>query len=156
MDEKKDKIADFLGMASIEDVIANKNEIILGRTETDVVPYQQQTADPRKDEDFEMSRDTIKNILEQGQDAINELMVIAKQSQSPTVYEKLGALINSMTSASKTLMEIHAKKKAIDKVDIEMPSLSEENKTVNNNTIVVGSTAELQKIISDMKKANND
>jgi hypothetical protein len=155
MDDKKDKIADFLGMASIEDVIANKNEIIATRTETDIVPFSPPT-DPRKDEDFEMARDSVKNILEQGQDAINELMQIAKQSQSPVVYEKLGALINSMTGASKTLMELHLKKKVIDKVDLENPALKDEQQNITNNFLAIGSTAELQKIISDMRKNKDD
>lgn len=152
-DDRKDKISGFLGMRSIDEVISKKDEILSYGSNLPVVQEAPQV-DPRKDEDFETARDMMKSILEVGTDALEEMSTIAAQSQSPIVYEKLGALMNSLTAASKTLLDIHKRKKEIDKVELDNPGLKDgaDAAPTTHNHLYVGSTADLQRLIQDMRK----
>ena len=98
------------------------------------------------EQDFYFARENLYDIISKGNDAIFEMIEVAKQSQHPRAYEVLSTLINSLVSANKDLLDLHKKKK--DFIDNKE---QDDNKIVNNN-LFVGSTAELQKIINDMKK----
>lgn len=149
-----DDISKFLGMKSIDEVVANRQEIIEYREQ---LPADNVKVDPRKDEDFENARDTVKDVLAVGTTALEEMAAIAQQSQSPAAYEKLGALMNSMTAASKVLLEIHKKKKEIDKADIDTPAISDQTETkIVNNNLFVGSTRDLQNMIEDMRRREEE
>lgn len=155
MSEKPDPISSFLGMKSIEEVLANKNEIIEYRE--NVPAIHEIPVDSRKDEDFEEARTLVKKVIEIGETAIENMANIAEQSQNPVAYEKLGALINAMTGASKTLMDLHKSKKAIDKVDQDNPGIKDDAKPAGevHNHLYVGSTAELADFISNMNEKKN-
>lgn len=150
--DKKDNISKFLGMRSMDEVMAAKTEIIEYRAPMLADVPQ----DPRKDEDFEEARDMMKKVMEVGATAVEAMAQIADQSQNPQAYEKLGALINSMNSAAKTLMDLHRVKKAIDKVDKDNPDLKDPSGTPEvHNHLYVGSTAELQNFIDSRNKKDD-
>lgn len=151
--ESGDRISKFLGMRSIDEVVASNSRELIAQT----TPLPEVQADPRKDEDFEEARDMMKKVLEVGTTAVEAMAEIANQSQNPQAYEKLGALINSMTSASKTLMDLHKTKKVIDKVDKENPDLKDPSGPSEvHNHLYVGSTADLQNFIQDMRKDKDE
>ena len=150
----EDDISKFLGMKSIDEVIANKQEIIEYKEQ---LPADNYKVDPRKDEDFEEARDMVKEVLKIGTSALEEMASIAEQSQSPAAYEKLGALMNSVTAASKVLLELHKRKKEIDKAEIDTPAIADGGEqTVVHNNLFVGSTRDLQNLIEDMRKKNEE
>lgn len=105
----------------------------------DVEPVQTET-----EQDFEVARANLHGILMSGQEALNRMVEIADQSQHPRAYEVVATLINSLTQANKDLLDLSKKKKDI------IGQASEEKKNVTNN-LFVGSTAELQKMLKDMK-----
>ena len=74
-------------------------------------------------------------------------MKIADQSQQARAYEVVAILIKNLLDANKDLLSIQKTIREIH--DIEKPT---NNTTVNHNNLFVGSTAELQKVIKDMKK----
>jgi hypothetical protein len=88
--------------------------------------------------------------VENGNDAIAKLASIADQSQNPRAFEVLAKLMDSMVAANKQLLDLQKEIRTIDKAD--MPQDEEAKKSVTNN-LFVGSTAELQKMIEDMKKS---
>lgn len=100
-------------------------------------------------EDFTFARANIHEVIENGNDAIAKLAVIADQSQNPRAFEVLAKLMDSVVGASKQLLELQRDIREIDKVDV--PKDEDARKHVTNN-LFVGSTAELQKMIEDMKK----
>ena len=100
-------------------------------------------------EDFTFARANIHEVIENGNDAIAKLAVIADQSQNPRAFEVLAKLMDSVVGASKQLLELQRDIREIDKVDV--PKDEDARKHVTNN-LFVGSTAELQKFIEDMKK----
>ena len=99
-------------------------------------------------EDFTFARANIREVVENGNDAIAKLAVIADQSQNPRAFEVLAKLMDTMVAANKQLLELQKDVRTIDKAD--MPQDEEAKKQVTNN-LFVGSTAELQKMIEDMK-----
>jgi predicted house-cleaning noncanonical NTP pyrophosphatase (MazG superfamily) len=79
------------------------------------------------------------NLIERNQDAVEEMLEIAKQSEHPRAFEVVGQLIKSGLDANKELMSLHKTKKELS---------IETNSSVNvNNAVFVGSTAELQKLL---------
>lgn len=99
-------------------------------------------------EDFTFARANIREVVENGNDAIAKLASIADQSQNPRAFEVLAKLMDSMVAANKQLLDLQKEIRTIDKAD--MPQDEEAKKNVTNN-LFVGSTADLQKMIEDMK-----
>jgi hypothetical protein len=101
--------------------------------------------------DFEMARSNIHNMIENGTEAIHKLAQIADSSQHPRAFEVLAKLMDTMLAANKDLMELQVKIRTIESSDSPM---NEKAKTINNN-LFVGSTAELQKVIAEMKNGGS-
>lgn len=99
-------------------------------------------------EDFERARANIHNMIENGQEAMVKLAQIADSSQHPRAFEVLAKLMDTMLTANEKLLDLQSKIREIDTADSPM---NEKAKTINNN-LFVGSTAELQKVLKDMKK----
>ena len=64
-----------------------------------------------EDTDFKYTRENLYNLLERGQDAVEELLEIAKQSEHPRAFEVVGQLIGKLTETNKELMGLHKTKK---------------------------------------------
>ena len=90
--------------------------------------------------DFQYVRENLYNLIERGQDGLEEMLEIAKSSEHPRAMEVFGQLIGKLTETNKELMNIHKAKKDISQ-DTSGP------KNVSNN-LFVGSTAELQKFLN--------
>jgi predicted house-cleaning noncanonical NTP pyrophosphatase (MazG superfamily) len=91
------------------------------------------------DIDYNYARENYYNLIERNQDAVEEMLEIAKQSEHPRTFEVVGQLIKSGLDANKELMSLHKTKKELS---------IETNSSVNvNNAVFVGSTAELQKLL---------
>ena len=98
--------------------------------------------------DFETARSNILTIIENGNEAIFKLSDIANQSQHPRAFEVLAKLMDSTLNANKELLELQSKIRQINAIDTP---ISEKAQSITNN-LFVGSTAELQKVIENMKK----
>ena len=98
--------------------------------------------------DFETARSNLRQVIENGNEAIFKLNEIAEQSQHPRAYEVLAKLMDSMVNANKELLQLQTKIREINISDSPMHEIAQ---NVTNN-LFVGSTAELQKVIADMKK----
>lgn len=104
---------------------------------------------PQKEKnDYEYARQNMYDIIEKGTSALEDIVDIARQSESPRAFEVVTNLIKTLADANKDLMDLAKKNKELSK-----PDSSNETKTVNNN-LFVGSSSELLKMIKD--KANED
>ena len=92
------------------------------------------------DIDYNYARENYYNLIERNQDAIEEMLEIAKQSEHPRAFEVVGQLIKSGLDANKELMGLHKTKKEL---SIEKGG----HTTTVNNAVFVGSTADLQKLL---------
>ena len=90
--------------------------------------------------DFQYARENLYNLIERGQDGLEELLEIAKQSQHPRAFEVVGQMIDKLANTNKELLNLHKTKK-----DIQAEKTS--GPTNVTNTLFVGSTSELQKLL---------
>ena len=96
------------------------------------------------DIDYNYARENYYNLIERNQDAVEEMLEIAKQSENARAFEVVGQLIKSGLDANEALMKLHKTKK----------ELNAENSgpTQVTNALFVGSTAELQKLLKSKLK----
>jgi hypothetical protein len=97
------------------------------------------------DNDYQYARENLYNVIERGSDALNTLVELANQSESPRAFEVVGTLIKTLTDANKDLLEIQKKVKSLKQETTSGP------KNVTN-ALFVGNTAELQQLIKDTSK----
>ena len=93
--------------------------------------------------EYEFSQEQYHTLLDKGNDALDELLAVAKESENPRAFEVVTQLISGLTNTTKELLQLQKTKKEIEK-DTKDPS------TVNNS-LFIGSTAELQELL-DKKK----
>ena len=107
-----------------------------------------QTSSPEDvKKDYEYTRGNLYSIIEKGQEAINGILELAQESETPRAYEVAGQLIKNVADATDKLMDLQKKLKDVEE---ETQTRGPTNVT---NALFVGSTAELSKIL---KKTNTD
>lgn len=97
--------------------------------------------------DYDYSRGNFYSIIEKGQEAINSVLELAQETESPRAYEVVGQLIKNVSDATDKLMELQKKLKDVEEVK------QSNGPTTVNNALFVGSTAELSKLLKG--KLNN-
>ena len=90
--------------------------------------------------DYKYSRENFYNLVERGQDAIDGILELAKESEHPRTYEVAGQLIKNVGEVTEKLLDLQDKMKKLK----EVPNNAPKNVT---NALFVGSTAELQKML---------
>lgn len=119
-----------------------------------LVPYEEKPLDiinTPLEEDFDFVVDNLKELISQGRETIDELILIAKQSQHPRAFEVIATLMKAVADMNNDILNAHKKKNDI------VPSSAEHSKgarNVTNNNLFVGSTAELQAFL-DQQKSND-
>ena len=78
-----------------------------------VVRIKPKTDGKDDDIDYNYARENYYNLIERNQDAIEEMLEIAKQSEHPRAFEVVGQLIKSGLDANKELMGLHKTKKEL-------------------------------------------
>jgi hypothetical protein len=92
------------------------------------------------DNDYKYQRENFYNLIERGQDAIDGILDLARESEHPRTYEVAGQLIKNVAEVTEKLGDLQAKMKKLK----EVPNSAPKNVT---NALFVGSTAELQKML---------
>ena len=98
------------------------------------------------DKDYAYQRQNFYSLIERGQDAIDGILDIARESEHPRTYEVAGQLIKSVAEVTEKLGDLQAKMKKLK----DVPNNAPKNVT---NALFVGSTAELQKMLKGKKDA---
>jgi hypothetical protein len=125
--------------SSIVDIDVKPSEIeIIKSTENDI------------QKDYEYTRANLYSLIEKGQEAINGIMELASDSDSPRAYEVAGQLIKSVGDVTDKLIDLQKKLK-----DVEETATKTTN-NVTNNAVFVGSTTELQKLLKQGFLNNKD
>ena len=137
------KLNDIFDMQTtvIEQTLPTVKEI------TPVVKQNDTPSDRPNDEsidaDYEYARENLKLFIEQGKVAMENIIYLAKEGESPRAYEVVGQLIKTLSDTNKDLLDLGKKVKDLKskKDDTQQPQHV-------TNALFVGSTAELQKLIS--------
>lgn len=118
-----------------------------GTTRTDIVVTKDDVKE-KIDSDFTYAREQIYNVLVKSQEAVEDMVDIARQSQHPKSYEVLNGMLKTLSDVATSLVDLQKKQQEIMKMSGNQPS--DQPQTINNN-LFVGSTTELQKMIGQMR-----
>ena len=119
----------------ITDVVETRTSQV---TLPEVIPPQVTSEDV--DNDYKYQRENFYRLVERGQDAIDGILELAKESEHPRSYEVAGQLIKNVADVTEKLGDLQEKMKKLK----EVPNSAPKNVT---NALFVGSTAELQKML---------
>lgn len=98
-------------------------------------------------DDYDFARAQYYKLADQGQEAIELMMDLARESEHPRAFEVLAGMLKQNADIADKLMELQKKKKEVQKSDT--PQL---DAPVTNNNLFVGSTTELQKMLAGKMK----
>ena len=118
------------------------NEVIKQDSKPPIIPRPKENEDIASD--YKYSRENLYNLIERGQDAIDGIVQLAKETDHPRAYEVAGTLIKNVGETTEKLLELQEKMKKLSN-DLKTP-----NKVENN--LFVGSTADLLKLTKSVKK----
>tara|TARA_Y100000004_G_scaffold143759_1_gene163658 strand:- start:256 stop:702 length:447 start_codon:yes stop_codon:yes gene_type:complete len=140
--QSQDKTSKFDGIEDAMDV------------DTDIVPAESApiekveeltaTKDQLK-KDYEYTRGNLYSLIEKGQEAVDGILELAQESDQPRAYEVAGQLIKHVGDVADKLVDLQKKVN-----EIENPKKTKEVNTTNN-TMFVGSTADLAKFLKQQQ-----
>jgi hypothetical protein len=96
------------------------------------------------DTDSALARKNIKSLLDKGSGAIDNLLLVAQESEHPRAYEVAANFIKVLADLNKDLLEVQKKKQDL------QPQAATQSINVER-AVFVGSTAELLKQIRENK-----
>ena len=133
-DKNMEKIFDILPIEIKKDEIKKSTAL--------TVKYKKPDIEEDLSDAYQQSKENIQSIIDQGQEAMHEILEIAKAGQHPRAFEVYGGLLKNMVDANKELLNIQKQIR-------DMDSKKEVNNTTIDKAIFVGSTSELSKFLKD-------
>ena len=108
---------------------------------TEIVPVGDEV-----ESDAALARQNIKSLLDKGSNAIDNLLLVAQESEHPRAYEVAANFIKTLADLNKDLLDVQKKKSDL------RPQQTTNNQAINvEKAVFVGSTAELLKQIRENK-----
>ena len=93
--------------------------------------------------DYKYARENLYGLVERGQDAIEGILQLSKETEHPRAYEVAGQLIKTVGETAEKLIDLQSKLKKLE---------GEEQKVgTQHNHLYVGSNSELQKFLKKNK-----
>jgi hypothetical protein len=127
-------------MTEIFDVtptVIEKTEQLPAKIESQVT----KNLDGDLDSDYQESRQTLKELVVKGNQAIDHLLAIASETEHPRAFEVVATLIKNTAEANEKLM-------VMQKTIRELKNIKKNDSGVNvDKAIFVGSTSELSKLL---------
>ena len=113
---------------------------------TEVTPERTQPVKGKDEvqDDYEYARSNLYSLVDKGQEAVNGALDLAMSSDHPRAYEVAGQLIKHVGDVADKLMALQKDKKNVKEESAK--------KVVTNNSLFVGSTADLQKMLKQATK----
>ena len=113
---------------------------------TEQVPSKSQD-DQKKD--YEYSRGQLYNLISKGQEALDGALEVAQESGHPRAYEVAVNAMKQVADTTDKLIDLQKKMK-----DLDAPTKGPAQNTTNN--LFVGSTADLQKMLKQINKKEDE
>ena len=129
----------------INDVFNVESEVESSEVVKTEKPNIIKVEEPQKD--YEYTRGQLYSLIEKGQEAVDGILDVASSSDHPRAYEVAGQLIKNVADVADKLMDLQKKMKDLDEKHAKP--------TTVNNSLFVGSTAELSKLIKQGILNNN-
>lgn len=114
-------------------------------TEIQSLPLTEELITKHLQYDYESVRKNLQELVKTGKDALDGVLGVAQEGDSPRAYEVVALMIKTLSDSNKDLIELHARMKHIRKVESDIVT------NTTTNSIYVGSTRELQNIINSSR-----
>jgi hypothetical protein len=133
IDEKLNKVLDIEILPQ-----SDNNEISIIETLPDI----DEGRDIQIKNDYNHARNTLHNLIRNGEDSISSILSLAKESEHPRAFEVVSQLLKTTGELTKELVILQ---KNMDKLDIKDST----RKNVVNNNVFVGNTKDFLKMMKD-------
>ena len=114
-----------------------------------VLPQSKPGLSHDQQEDFDLARETLRSLIYKGQNTLDDLVELAKNSEHPRNYEVAGQIMKTLSDTAKDLLELQKKAQGLKQPDDVAPPNS--IGTQNNNIVFTGSTSDLMKMLRNEK-----
>lgn len=122
----------------LDDILNIESDI---KKKTEIVKLPERTENIETD--YRYARENLYGLVERGQDAIDGILQLSKETEHPRAYEVAGQLIKTVGETAEKLIDLQQKLKKLE---------DEERKVgTQHNHLYVGSTSELQKFLKKNK-----
>ena len=138
MAKQYDNLDDVFNISS-EIISTQKEEKIENVPTEKIIENKTTLSDIRKD--YEYARGNMYSIIEKGQEALNGILELAQETESPRAYEVVGQLIKNVSDSTEKLIELQKKLKDLEEIK------TSSGPTSVTNALFVGSTTELSKLL---------
>jgi predicted nucleic acid-binding Zn-ribbon protein len=138
MNDLNKNLSDIFDVNPIEEVKQEKLPVVSTK-------YNKPDIESDLTDAYQQSKENLQGIIDQGHEAMEEILNIAKAGQHPRAFEVYGTLLKNMVDANKELLNIQKQMREMDKK-------KETNNTTIDKAIFVGSTADLGKLLKDNSK----
>jgi hypothetical protein len=148
MSDVKDHLDELFGIEETEEVEETPKQEIIPAEEHSPAIIEEDDRDRDIDFDYELSRETHRDLLDQGQEALTKLLKVAEESQHPRAYEVAGQMLKNLSDMTDKLMALHEKRKKLEadaKKNNQMAGVSVDK------AVFIGTTSELLKEIKNIK-----
>ena len=125
-------------MEKLDELLGIANGVVASTPSPTTPAIPRTQTENEDDDDFKYSRENLYHIIERGQDALEGILQVAKETDHPRAYEVAGQLLKTNADNAEKLVNLQTTKKKVTEVS------GPKNVT---NALFVGSTAELQKLI---------
>lgn len=140
--------------------MSNKTAIALSETlgiehkpeEIEIIPpvtteIVEQSVSKDAEDDYNLARTTFRNLIQQGNLAMEDMKELARQSESPRAYEVFATMMKTISETTKDLYDLQKKTKEL-KGDKSKPAPDNIN---IDRAVFVGTTSDLLKKIKEEK-----
>jgi|TARA_B110000240_G_scaffold61221_1_gene69720 hypothetical protein len=129
----------------LDDILDINTEI---KAEVEIIPKKLPAVHDRGESivnDYKYARENLYGLVERGQDAIEGILDVAKETEHPRAYEVAGQLLKTVADTAEKLLDLQRKIKDLEKDD-DIKKVG-----TQHNHLYVGSTSELQKFLKKNK-----
>lgn len=98
--------------------------------------------------DYEFVQQNLKNLLGNGNIALESALKVATESDAPRAFEVVAILLKTIADLNNNVLDVHKKAKDITGTKIEVKQ--------TNNSVFVGSTKDLQNLINKERSTEKD
>ena len=122
----------------LDDILNIESDI---KKKTDIVKVPERSKNIETD--YRYARENLYGLVERGQDAIDGILQLSKETEHPRAYEVAGQLIKTVGETAEKLIDLQQKLKKLED--------DEQKVGTQHNHLYVGSTSELQKFLKKNK-----
>ncbi len=104
---------------------------------------------PHIDKDYTTVRKNLREIIDTGKGALDGILEVASEGESPRAYEVAAIIMKQITEANNDLINLHQKLKDIRKFE---KGSTQSAQSITNNAIYLGSTKDLQEFLTTQRE----